>query len=79
MVNLLNIFGSRDPLKDSARLSSVIPAGILLIILAFIQHDKLHYLKFVTPENAATLIIVAGIIIFVGKIINYYIDKRKKN
>tara|TARA_B100000287_G_C20283477_1_gene642966 strand:+ start:167 stop:385 length:219 start_codon:yes stop_codon:yes gene_type:complete len=51
----------------------------LLIILAFIQHDKLHYLKFVTPENAATLIIVAGIIIFVGKIIHYYIDKRKKN
>ena len=51
----------------------------LLIILAFIQHDKLHYLKFVTPENAAILILVVGIIVFVGKVIFYYIDKRKKN
>ena len=51
----------------------------LLIILAFIQHDKLHYLKFITPENAAILIFVVGIIVFVGKVIFYYIDKRKKN
>ena len=51
----------------------------LLIILAFIQHDKLHYLKFVTPENAAILILVVGIIVFMGKVIFYYIDKRKKN
>jgi len=51
----------------------------LLIILAFIQHDKLHYLKFITPENAAILICVVGIIVFVGKVIFYYIDKRKKN
>jgi len=51
----------------------------LLIILAFIQHDKLHYLKFVTPENAAILILVVGIIVFVGKVIFYYKDKRKKN
>ena len=51
----------------------------LLIILAFIQHDKLHYLKFVAPENAAILIFVVGIIVFVGKVIFYYKDKRKKN
>ena len=51
----------------------------LLIILAFIQHDKLHYLKFITPENVATLILVAGIVGFLGKVIFYYLDKRKKN
>ena len=49
----------------------------LLILLALIQKDKLHYLKFITPENAAYFILAAGILITIFKIIEYF--KEKKN
>tara|TARA_B100000989_G_scaffold248418_1_gene195846 strand:- start:1422 stop:1634 length:213 start_codon:yes stop_codon:yes gene_type:complete len=49
----------------------------LLILLALIQKDKLHYLKFVTPENAAYTILILGIFITVIKIFEYV--KSKKN
>ncbi len=52
-------------------------AVFLLILLALIQKDKLHYLKFITPENAAYFILVAGILITIFKIIEYF--KEKKN
>ena len=42
----------------------------LLILLALIQKDKLHYLKFITPENAAYFILVAGILITILKFLN---------
>ena len=48
----------------------------LLILLALIQKDKLHYLKFITPENAAYFILVAGILITILKFLN--ISKIKK-
>tara|TARA_A100001234_G_scaffold88561_1_gene78113 strand:- start:566 stop:706 length:141 start_codon:yes stop_codon:yes gene_type:complete len=46
-------------------------------LLALIQKDKLHYLKFITPENAAYFILVAGILITIFKIFEYF--KNKKN
>ena len=49
----------------------------LLILLALIQKDKLHYLKFVTPENAAYFIFFVGILITIFKIFEYI--KNKKN
>jgi len=49
----------------------------LLILLALIQKDKLHYLKFVTPENAAYLILVSGVFITIYKVFEYF--KNKKN
>ena len=49
----------------------------LLILLALIQKDKLHYLKFVTPENAAYFILAVGILITIFKIIEYF--KERKN
>ena len=49
----------------------------LLILLALIQKDKLHYLKFITPENAAYFILAVGILITIFKIIEYF--KEKKN
>ena len=49
----------------------------LLILLALIQKDKLHYLKFITPENAAYFILATGILITIFKIIEYF--KEKKN
>ena len=49
----------------------------LLILLALIQKDKLHYLKFITPENAAYVILIAGILLTIFKIIEFI--KSKKN
>ncbi len=49
----------------------------LLILLALIQKDKLHYLKFITPEKAAYFILATGILITIFKIIEYF--KEKKN
>ena len=40
----------------------------LLVLLALIQKDKLHYLKFITPENAAYVILISGILITIYKI-----------
>ena len=42
-----------------------------------IQKDKLHYLKFITPENAAYFILISGILITIFKIFEYL--KNKKN
>ena len=48
----------------------------LLILLALIQKDKLHYLKFITPDTAAYFILVAGILITIYKISEYFKDKK---
>ena len=48
----------------------------LLILLALVQKDKLHYLKFITPENAAYVILVSGIFITIYKIFEYFKDKK---
>ena len=52
-------------------------AVFLLILLALIQKDKLHYLKFITPENAAYVILILGVLITVFKIFEYF--KNKEN
>ena len=49
----------------------------LLVLLALIQKDKLHYLKFITPENAAYVILILGVVITVFKIFEYF--KNKEN
>ena len=51
----------------------------LIILLALIQKDKLHYLNFVTPENAAILILIGGLLIFLGKLYKYFVDTKNKN
>ena len=48
----------------------------LIVLLALIQKDKLHYLKFVTPENAAYVILMLGVLITVFKIFEYFKNKR---
>ena len=48
----------------------------LLVLLALIQKDKLHYLKFITPENASYVILIAGILITIFKIFEYFKDKK---
>ena len=51
-------------------------AVIFIVLFALIQSENLHYLDFVTPKNAATLIIILGIIMFLIKLINYFLDKK---
>ena len=51
-------------------------AVVFIILFALIQNDNLHYLDFVTPTNAATLIIILGIIMFLIKLTNYFFEKK---
>ena len=52
-------------------------AVVFLVLFALIQSDNLHYLDFVTPSNAATLIIITGIIMFLGKVTKYFLENKK--
>ena len=52
-------------------------AVVLIVLLALIQSDKLHYLDFVTPSNAATLIVFLGVIMFLVKLTKYIFEKKK--
>ena len=51
-------------------------AVVFIILLALIQSDNLHYLDFVTPSNAATLIIILGVIMFLIKLTYYFFEKK---
>ena len=48
---------------------------LLLIIISLTFKDNLGYLSFVTPWNAAILIIVAGICLFLFKLIEHFNQK----
>ena len=52
-------------------------AVVFIVLLALIQSDNLHYLDFVTPANAATLIVFLGVIMFLVKLSKYVFDKKK--
>ena len=52
-------------------------AVIFIILFALIQNDNLHYLDFVTPSNAATLIIVLGVLMFLIKVTKYFFERKK--
>ena len=51
-------------------------AVVFIILFALIQSDNLHYLDFITPTNAATLIIILGVIMFLIKLANYFFKKK---
>ena len=52
-------------------------AVVFILLFALIQSDNLHYLDFVTPSNAATIIIILGIIMFLVKLTRYIFEKKK--
>ena len=52
-------------------------AVVFIVLLALIQSENLHYLDFVTPSNAATIIIIFGIIMFLVKLTKYVFEKKK--
>ena len=51
-------------------------AVVFIILFALVQSENLHYLDFVTPTNAATLIIIVGVIMFLIKLTNYFFEKK---
>ena len=53
-------------------------AVVLIILFALIQSENLHYLNFVNPTNAASLIIILGLIMFLIKLTNYLFEKKKR-
>tara|TARA_B100000242_G_C42903206_1_gene418857 strand:- start:455 stop:709 length:255 start_codon:yes stop_codon:yes gene_type:complete len=53
-------------------------AVVFIVLFALIQSDNLHYLNFVTPTNAATLIIILGLIMFLVKATKYVFDKKER-
>ena len=52
-------------------------AVVFILLFALIQSNNLHYLNFVTPSNAATIIIILGILMFFAKVTKYYFEKKK--
>ena len=50
-------------------------AVFLIVLLAFLQKDKLHYLKFINPENAAYFILIIGFFVTIIKIYEYIRNK----
>ena len=52
-------------------------AVVFIVLFALIQNDNLHYLDFVTPSNAATLIILLGLIMFLVKLTKYIFERKK--
>ena len=53
-------------------------AVVFILLFALIQSNNLHYLNFVTPSNAATIVIILGIIMFLAKVTKYYFEKKKR-
>ena len=50
---------------------------VFIVIIALIQSDKLHYLNFVTPLNAAIFIIFLGLVLFFIKLTKYFLEKKQ--
>ena len=51
-------------------------AVVFILLFALIQSENLHYLDFVTPSNAAALIFILGIIMFLAKVTKYLFEKK---
>ena len=51
-------------------------AVVFIILFALVQSDNLHYLDFINPTNAATLIIILGVILFLIKLAYYFFEKK---
>ena len=52
-------------------------ATVFILLFSVIQNDNLHYLDFVNPSNAAILIVILGIIMFLVKVTKYVFENKK--
>ncbi len=48
---------------------------LLIIIIALTFDEELEYLSFITPWNAAILVFITGICIFLYKLLEYFKQK----
>ncbi len=77
--NLMTSKESKEPYKcrNCYIIRLFLLAVVFIVLLALIQSEKLHYLDFVTPSNAATLIVFLGVIMFLVKLSKYVFEKKK--
>ena len=84
MVNLKNIskrsYEDKEPRKcQNCMIIRIFLLSVLFIVLlGLIKSDKLHHLQVVTPTNAAFFIIILGTVMFIVKLTNYILEKKKK-
>ena len=57
---------------------SFIMATIMLIVLALLATDKLHLLKFISTDMIATIILLAGLLLFLFKLWQWRANKIEK-
>mgnify|MGYP006099706689 FL=1 len=83
MVNLKNISKRSHENKEPRKCQNCMIIRIFLlsvlfiVLLGLIKSDKLHHLQVVTPTNAAILIIILGIIMFLVKLTKYILEKNQ--
>ena len=58
---------------------SFILASVMLLVLALIASDKMHYINFVTSEFIATIIITLGLIMFFIKLLIWLRERKLDN
>ena len=73
-----NIEKRPTPKCQKCRIIRIFLLSVLLIVLlGFIKNDKLHYLQIVTPQNAAIVIISLGLIMFLIKLVKYFLERNQ--
>lgn len=54
-------------------------ASLLIVITGLVGGEYLHYLNFISAEGAAAAIWIFGGLLFIIKILLWYVDKSKNN
>jgi uncharacterized membrane protein len=62
--------------KNCRIIRTFLLAVLFVVLLGLIKSDQLHYLKIITPTNAAIFIIGLGCILFIFKIIKHLLEKK---
>ena len=55
---------------------SFILCVLMLMVLGFVLGEDAVYLRFITAELAAVVILVGGFLLFIWKLLEYYFSKR---
>jgi len=58
---------------------SFILAAIMLLVLGLLASEKMHYLTFISTDLIATIILIAGSLLFVFKLWIWLRDRNPKN
>ena len=75
-VNSPKIVPAIKKCKNCRIIRTFLLAVLFIVLLGLIKSDQLHYLKIITPTNAAIFIIGLGCILFIFKIIKHHLEKK---